>query len=300
MYTFEQQLSKLCNLYQNYKLSSVSTIKIGGCAKYYAQVHSIKQLRKIIILCSAYNVKYYVIGNASNILFSDNGFDGVIISLKGLNKVRVNKNRITAHAGAFLGNVAYIAKNNGLSGLEWSVGIPATIGGAVAANAGAFNGDISKVLSCVCAMDINTCKLKKFNNLEYLGKYHKSLFTKNYNYVIIYAVFNLTKTSVKLIQQKTLQVILKRQQMQKVGYPSLGSVFSKLTNGVSPAFYIEQSGLKGKTIGDAQVSKVHSGYIVNIGNATFDDVLCLIKFIQNKIKKDWGVALTPEIIIIGD
>ena len=263
-------------------------------------MHSIKKLRKIIVLCTLYKIKYYIVGNASNILFKDSGFNGVIISLRGLNKVKIKKNLVYAYAGALLPNVLNIVKNKGLSGLEWSVGIPASVGGAVALNAGAYNGDINQILKYVYALDVKTNKVIKFTNLEYLGKYHQSVFTKNYKYVILYAVFNLTKCDVKLIQQKITQVLSMRTQNQKVGYPSLGCVFSRLNSGQSPAYLIEKSGLKGKECGGAQVSLVHSGYIVNKNNATSLDVLNLIDIIKQKIKKDWQVLLTTEIIVIGD
>ncbi|MBQ7602746.1 MAG: UDP-N-acetylmuramate dehydrogenase [Clostridia bacterium] len=295
--SFEQQVKVLCTLYFDYSLSLVSTMHTGGNAKYYALVHSISNLQKILILCKHFGVKYMVVGNASNILFLDKGFDGIIICTKGLNKIYKRGNKIFAQAGAMIGNVALFAQNNGLSGLEWSVGIPATIGGAVVMNAGAFGGDINGVLDYVVVLDVFDNRFKKIKKIEYLAQHHKSIFTNNFRYVIISISLNLVLSTKQKIMSKTKDILYKRHQQQNVKYPSLGSVFCRGTSKHSPAFMIEKCSLKGFMIGGAMVSKVHSGYIVNTGNATSQDVLYLINFIKQKIKDCFGVVLDTEIIL---
>lgn len=294
---FERRMQVLCTLYKDYKLSQISTIHIGGYAKYYAVVHSIKNLRKVIVLCKEFNVKYMVVGNCSNILFLDSGYDGVVISLKSLNKVSVSKNNIIVQPGVMLGQVAQIAKQKGLSGLEWSVGIPATVGGAVVMNAGAFDGDVNSVFNYAFVLNVNTNKLQKIKKIEYLAQHHKSVFTNNHNYVIISISLKLAFSNSELVLSKMQEIAAIRSQKQKVGYHSLGSVFCRGNSQYPPAYMIEHSGLKGVCVGGACVSKVHSGYIVNTGDATSDDMLKLIDLIKAKIKQDWGVSLQNEIII---
>lgn len=297
---FEQKLQVLCTLFKNFELSKISTIKIGGKARYYAQVHSIKNLRKIIVLCTDFKVKFFVVGNCSNILFLDGGFDGVVVSLCGLKTVKISANVVYAQAGTSLASLAQIALKNNLSGLEWSVGIPASVGGAVAMNAGAFNGDVCSVLQSVDALNVNTLEIENFDNLEYLGKYHQSVFTNNKNYVILSAKFALCPKPHEQILARMHEVAGVRAERQNVGFPSLGSVFCRGNSEFAPAFYIEQLGLKGFCIGGAQVSKVHSGYIVNCGGATAKDVLRLVKHIKDLVFLRYKVKLETEILVVGE
>ena len=269
----------------------------GGKARYYAVVHSILNLQKIIMLCKQFGVKYVIVGNASNILFLDKGFDGIVLCTKGLNKIYKRGNKIFAQAGAMIGNIALFAQNKGLSGLEWTVGIPATIGGATVMNAGAFGGDINSVFDYAVVLDVVNNKFKKIKKVEYLAQHHKSIFTNNLRYVIISISLNLTLDVKQKILSKTKEILYKRHQQQNVGYPSLGSVFCRGTSVYPPAFMIEKCCLKGFVIGGAMVSKVHSGYIVNTGNATSKDVLDLIDFIKQKVKESFGVVLNTEIIL---
>ena len=294
---FERKIEVLCTLKKDFKLSQISTIHTGGRARYYAVVHSIKNLRKTIKLCQCFNIKYMVVGNCSNILFLDDGFDGVVISLKLLNKIKISKNKIKAQAGAMLGQVAHLAQQKGLSGLEWSVGIPASVGGAVVMNAGAFSGDIKSVFDYAEVLNVVRNKIVKIKNIEYSAQHHKSLFTNNHNYVIIYLSLKLSYSNCQTVLSRMQEIISIRHKTQNVGFCSLGSVFCRGDSKYPPAYMIEKSGLKGVCVGGASVSVVHSGYIVNTGNATSADVLALINLIKSKISQDWKVNLENEIII---
>ena len=294
---FEEKLKLLCTLHKDFNFKKLSTIKIGPICKYYAIVHSTACLIKIIKLAKSFNKKYVIVGCASNILFCGEFFDGVVVSLS-MKKITLNGNIITVFSGAALSSVCAFAKTHGLSGLEWAVGIPASVGGAVAMNAGAFNGQVSNVLTKVYALNLKSFKIETFTNLEYLPKHHESVFTNNLNYVIIKAQFCLTFDSVQNINQKMLAYALKRAESQKVGFPNLGSVFKRGSFAFAPAFYVESCGLKGFCVGDACVSLAHSGFIVNKGKATANDVLKLIEVISKKVKQKFNFVLEPEIIIL--
>ena len=297
---FEQKLQVLCTYYPNFDLSKLSTIKIGGKARYYAQVHSTITLRKIIVLCNKFDIDFTIVGNCSNILFLDTGFNGVVIHLNDFDKIKVRGNVLHAQAGASLASICRLALKNNLSGLEWTVGIPASVGGAIVMNAGAFNGDISSILKNVQVLDTHSLKLRNFGVLEYFGKSHESVFTNNKNYVILNVDLVLCPKPYDLILDRMRTIAKARAERQNVGLPSLGSIFRRGDSEFAPAYYIEQLGLKGTCIGDAQVSRVHSGYIVNLGDACAKDVLTLIGVIQRKIFVQYGVRLKTEIIIVGE
>ena len=296
---FEQKLSILCTYKKDFDFSSISTIKIGPKCKYYAIVHSTSCLIKVLKLCKQFEINFFVVGNASNILFCGEYFSGVVIRI-GMNKISFSNNVLTAFAGAKLPEVLQQCLKRKLSGLECLAGIPASVGGAVVMNAGAFGGQIADVLNCVYALNINTLKVKKFSVLEYLPKHHESVFTNNHNYVIIKAEFCLTQKSKSFIKQSMLGFIQKRSTTQNVGLPNLGSVFKRGDYPFAPAYYIEQCGLKEVCVGGAMVSKKHSGFIVNTGLSKARDVVLLIKKIQDEVFSKFGVQLEPEIIIVGE
>jgi len=294
---FERQIQVLCTLQKDFDLSQISTIHTGGRARYYAVAYTTTVLQKIIKQCINHGIKYMLVGNCSNILFLDTQYDGLVISTKHLNKIIVSHNIITAQAGAMLGQVAYLAGQCGLSGLEWSVGIPATVGGAVVMNAGAYDGDVKGVLYSARVLDINMGKIITLKNVEYLAQHHKSLFTNNNNYVIMSVSFKLSYSNKNDVLTRTRQILLLRHQQQNVRFPSLGSVFCRGDSNYPPAYMIDKSNLKGFAVGGAMISPKHAGFIVNTGSATSNDVLQLIDCVKTRIKQQWGVLLQTEIII---
>lgn len=297
---FEEKLSVLCTLNKNFDFKSISSVKIGPVCKYYAVVQTVAKLKRIIKLCQQKKVKFYVVGCASNILFCGSFFDGVVISL-GMKKIFKNSaGYLCCYAGTMLPSVLNYCIKNGLSGLEWCVSIPASVGGAVCMNAGAFGGQICDVLKKVYVLNLKTLQIEKFDILEYLPKHHESVFTNNKNYVIISVEFCLVKKTEQEVKNLVLKILNERTKTQGVGFPSLGSVFKRGGSLFAPAFYIEKAGLKGMCVGDVEVSKVHSGYIVNKGNAIANDFLKLMEIIKATVKQKFGVELEPEIQILED
>ena len=295
---FEQKLDILCTLKKDFDFSTISTIKIGPKCKYYALVHTTSNLIKILKLCRRFGVEFKIVGCASNILFCGDYFDGVVLRI-GMHKTIHKGLNVCCYAGQKLSNLlGFLARRN-LSGLEWAVCIPASVGGAVCMNAGAFGGQISNNLVSVYALNLNTFEVEKFGILEYLPQNHKSIFTNNKNYVIIKAEFCFTKKTRAGIVFDMQQTIKKRMALQNVGLPNLGSVFCRGQTPFAPAYYIEQCGLKGVCVGDAQVSLVHSGFVVNKNHATSFDVLKLIAFVKKQVFKKFRVKLECEIQVFG-
>ncbi|MCL2540021.1 MAG: UDP-N-acetylmuramate dehydrogenase [Firmicutes bacterium] len=286
-------------IWENLPLASKTTFKIGGAARVLAEPCDIKELKQIIRLCNKHGIEYLVLGAGSNLLVSDLGVpDKLIVSLNRFNRIEpVGNNQFRAEAGAKLAAAGRFAENNSLGGMEWAVGIPASVGGAVYMNAGAFSGDMSKVVQSVTVLKNNKIEVWESNKLCF--DYRQSVFKIARKCVIISALLNLEFRRHELITKKTKNYILRRAQSQGVGYPSAGSVFKRSPE-VIPAQLIDQMGLKGLSAGAAEISKVHSGYIVNTGKATAADVYDLIKKVQKLVYKKHKIRLVPEIEMWGE
>lgn len=281
-------------VFKNIASSTLCTFKVGGNAKIVVYVHSVEQFVIVLQLCK--DIKHIVIGNASNVVFSDLGYDGVIIVTSALNEIEViNGNQIQAQSGAQLTRVAIIAQENELEGLEFSYGIPGTVGGAVFMNAGAYGSEMKNVIKSVTVLDKNL-EIKVISLEQCNFSYRHSLFMED-EFYIISAVFKLNKGNADLIKEKMNQNMSSRRTKQPLEYPSAGSVF-KRPEGYFAGKLIQDSGLKGYKIGGAQVSEKHSGFIINAGNATADDIKNLVKHIQQKVKQDSDVELKCEIRFI--
>ena len=296
---FEEKIKVLCTLIKNFDFSKISTIRIGPICKWYAVVHSTSNLIRVLKLCKEHHVSFFVVGGASNILFCGKYFNGLVLRI-GMNKISCQGTTLSVYAGAKLGCVVNYCAKHGLSGFENLVSIPATIGGAVAMNAGAFGAQIADVLKSVDVLNLTNFSVERFSVLEYFPKHHQSVFTNNFNYVIIKADFHLTLKSVFEIKKTVVSNILKRANTQKVCFPNLGSIFKRAEFKFPPAYYVEKCGLKSFCQGEAMVSTIHAGFIVNKQNATSADVCSLIQKVQNKVLSDFGVSLEPEIIVIGE
>lgn len=284
------------NIHENYSLKKCSSFGIGGDAKYYATPDSIDTLFNLICLAEKNGVKYKVIGNATNILFGDNGFNGLIISTRKICSITlIDDETILASAGASLYSVLTLAKSNNLEGLEFAVGIPGSVGGAIVMNAGAGDGSISLITKSVTVLDNGDIKTLTGEELEF--GYRSSCFLKNKSIVILFAEFVLKKqTDSKMIEQKIADNLKRRRETQPRG-KSAGCVFKK-SNNTPAGLLIDNAGLKGTTIGDAKVSEVHGNFIINNGNAKAEDVKKLIKLINNKIWEKYNIQLELEIEII--
>lgn len=279
------------------KLSEYVNFKVGGPADILLIPNSKEQVIKSIKICKENNIPFYLIGNGSNILVRDGGFRGVVLSLKNVKNIYVDGEKIEAECGVMLKEFSDKAIENSLTGFEFACGIPGTIGGAVFMNAGAYDGEISKVIESAEVIDEN-CNIIRLSREELDFGYRSSLVMKK-GYTVLSAVFKLEKGQVKTIKELIEDLTNKRESKQPLEYPSAGSTFKRPT-GYFAGKLIQDAGLKGYSIGGAAVSEKHSGFVINKGNATAKDITDLIKHIQDEVKKQFGVDLHPEVRIIGE
>ena len=263
------------------KLSEYVNFKVGGPADILLIPNSKEQVIKSIKICKENNIPFYLIGNGSNILVRDGGFRGVVLSLKNVKNIYVDGEKIEAECGVMLKEVSDKAIENSLTGFEFACGIPGTIGGAVFMNAGAYDGEISKVIESAEVIDEN-CNIIRLSREELDFGYRSSLVMKK-GYTVLSAVFKLEKGQVKTIKELIEDLTNKRESKQPLEYPSAGSTFKRPT-GYFAGKLIQDAGLKGYSIGGAAVSEKHSGFVINKGNATAKDITDLIKHIQDEVK----------------
>lgn len=274
-------------------LSRHTTFKIGGAAKYFCTVCNEESLSSLISLLKSENIKYFLLGNGSNILVDDSGFDGAVISLSGeFCNISAAGEHIVCGSGAKLSALCKEALAQSLSGLEFAYGIPGTVGGAIYMNAGAYGGEMKNAVSSVRYLNGNgeICDLSG-EKLDF--RYRHSAFSGTDN-IILSAEFKLSKAESTDISEKMDDLMNRRRQKQPLEYPSAGSVF-KRPEGYFAGALIEGAGLKGYRIGGAQVSEKHAGFIINVGDATSADVEALVKHIQDTVFAKNGVMLECEI-----
>lgn len=282
----------------NEKMSKYTTMRVGGPCDCIVFPDEISKIKEVIDFCKNENITFFVIGNGSNLLVKDEGIHGVVIKLgHRFGKIELDGEYILAYAGATMPTLSQLAKKNSLKGLEFACGIPGTIGGGVKMNAGAYGSQISDILYEVTYMDEKE-EIKTIKNKECSFGYRKSIFTINPNYVILSAKFKLERGNIDEIENKMKENSLARKTKQPLEYPNFGSVF-KRPEGYFVGKLVDDAGLRGYKIGGAQVSTKHTGFIVNVDNATCKDVLDLIGYVQTTVYNKFNVKLTPEVIIIG-
>lgn len=277
-------------------MSSHCTFRAGGTAKYYVIPDEYKKVRDVLRLCVEENIPYYVIGNGSNLLVQDDGFDGVIIEIdSALAKIEINGNEIVAKAGAKLSKIAVKALNESLTGFEFAHGIPGNLGGAVTMNAGAYGGEMKDVLKWVKVLDNNgEMKTLKAEELE-LG-YRTSVIVKE-KMIVLEACIELHEGNRDEIEMHMKELMAKRKEKQPLEYPSAGSTF-KRPEGYFAGKLIQDAGLKGYRVGGAMVSEKHSGFVINYDNATATDIINLMKNVRKKVYEEFQVTLEPEVKIL--
>ncbi|MCR4904120.1 MAG: UDP-N-acetylmuramate dehydrogenase [Butyrivibrio sp.] len=285
------------NIFPDEPMSRHTTFRTGGNADCYIKVTHRKQLIDLFKLVKEMGRDYYVVGNGSNLLVSDNGYKGIIISmLGGMNEVTVEGNTIYAQAGALNSQIASVAKANELTGFEFAAGIPGTIGGAMIMNAGAYGGEMAQVTEYVDVLNKNGEPMVLTNSaMEF--EYRNSVL-KNSCHIVLGAKIVLKKGDAGEIEAKMKELASKRKEKQPLEYPSAGSTFKRPAGNFAGKL-IEDAGLKGYSIGGAQVSKKHSGFIINTGTATSTDIYNLIKDVQNKVLEESGIELETEVIMLG-
>ncbi|MCM1363479.1 MAG: UDP-N-acetylmuramate dehydrogenase [Faecalibacterium sp.] len=274
-----------------------TTFRIGGNAKLFVMPKNVDELIALVNLCKSENVRFFIVGNGSNLLINDSGIDAVVIHLSdGFDFIRmVDETTIEAGAGVSLAAVCKFALSNGLSGLEFAYGIPGSVGGAAFMNAGAYGGEMKTVVESCSHVSMDG-EIGCFDSSALDFGYRKSVYG-NGEYIITSVVFKLAKGSTDDIRAKMNELMQRRKDKQPLEYPSAGSIF-KRPEGYFAGALIEQSGLKGKKIGGAQVSEKHAGFIVNVGGATCKDVKDLIEFCQETVADKFGVRLETEVKMI--
>jgi UDP-N-acetylmuramate dehydrogenase len=283
---------------KNISLAPYTTFKIGGAAKYFYTVKSIEDLTGAVKLAKKEGLPFFILGNGSNVLVSDKGFDGVVIKIENC-KLKIVNCKITVDAGVLLTKLVNESVKAGLTGLEWAAGIPGTIGGAIRGNAGALGSSMADLIKTVEVFDITNLKIQTFENKDCKFGYRDSVFKHNKNLIIFSAELELKKGDRKKSEKLIKEYLKQRKEKQPLEYPSAGSIF-KNPNGRAAGYLIEQCGLKGKKIGKAMISEKHANFIVNLGNAKAKDVKKLIDLCKEKVKEKFGIELEEEIEYLGE
>ena len=282
-------------VFENEPLYTRTSFKIGGPADLLIECREISNLPVLLKEIKANEIPLTVMGNGSNLLVSDSGIKGVVLVIAD-DSVTVLGDTIKASAGVKLSKLCNVALENGLSGLEFGFGIPGTVGGAVYMNAGAYGGEIKQVITSVTSITRSgEIVTRNVDELE-LG-YRTSVFKENTD-VILSAEFKLMQDEKETIREKMYDFLSRRKDKQPLEFPSAGSTF-KRPEGHFAGALIEQCGLKGFSIGGAEVSTKHAGFVINRGNATCNDVKELIKHIQETVFSKTGVMLETEVIYLG-
>lgn len=312
----------LPSIRENISLASYTTFKIGGPARYFFIAKTRGDIIKALEAAQKCSLPFFILGGGSNILVSDEGFNGLVVKIQNIN-YKISDGRIIADAGVSIPVIAHKAIEAGFSGLEWAAGIPGTIGGAIRGNAGAFGGSMSDIVKTVEVLEIQNknLRVKNLENKNCQFGYRDSVFKKKSNLIILSAVLNFKKGKNEEIERKTKEYLDYRKEKHPINYPSAGSVFKnyqlsissrqslfknfpelkqfKEKGNIPAAYLISKCGLKGKESGGAIISFEHPNFIVNFSNAKAKDVRFLIKLIKQKVAEKFGIFLKEEIQYAG-
>lgn len=306
---------------ENVKLAPYTSFKIGGEARYFTEVKNENELQEALQYALKNKLDFFVLGGGSNVLVSDYGFNGLIIKISSENiGIKIKKCYVKYFTGNNLSEAVNFARDNSLVGLEWAAGIPGTIGGAVRGNAGAFGGDMKSVINKVeCFCIDGKLEKKSFSAKDCKFEYRNSLFKQSHNLIIASVILKLKEGKKEEIQNKMKEIILQRKEKNPKEAKNAGSFFvnpivnkewllkefekdsgKKASNNVIPAgWLIQEAGMIGKKIGGAAVSEKHSNFIVNVDNATAEDVIMLASIIKQKVRTKFGVQLVEEVKFLG-
>jgi len=321
---------------RNVLLKNYTTFKIGGKAQFFFVAKEKEELIKAIRVAKKFKLPFFILGRGSNVLVADEGYNGLVIKTQSAKRKAQSNNlklkTIYAEAGTPLALVVSEATKKGLTGLEWAVGIPGTVGGAIWGNAGAFKNSMQNIVKKVEVLDSKTLKIKNFKNKDCKFSYRESIFKKNSNLIILSATLQLKKGNKREIEKKIKEYLNYRKGKQPLNLPSAGSIFKnppgfsagelgeedkssslstelpkevkvrkrmKFSCDFAAARLIEECGLKGKRVGNVKISEKHANFIVNLGGGKAKDVKKLIKIIKNKVKNKFGIILEEEIVILS-
>lgn len=290
-----QQSCPELELLEQEPMSRHTTFRVGGAVPLMALPRTAQQAAAAVRAAASVDICPFFLGNGSNLLVSDDGVEAFVIkTVNCFNGIKTEGNRITAESGALLARLAVTARDAGLTGLEFAHGIPGSLGGAVTMNAGAYDGEMAQVVSAVTLLTadgrIETTKQFDFS-------YRHSAFSDG-SRMILSAVLELQPGDPAQISERMEDLMERRRSKQPLEWPSAGSTF-KRPQGYFAAALIDQCGLKGLTVGGAQVSEKHAGFIVNKGGATCSDILRLMEQVEKRVCDATGVRLEPEVKVMG-
>ena len=275
-----------------------TTFRIGGPADCFLLPSTEEELQGILKICKDEKMPYFILGNGSNLLVSDKGYQGVVVQLyRNFGQIRVEDSRIHAQAGALLSGIAAAAREASLTGFEFAGGIPGTLGGAVVMNAGAYGGEMKDVLKEVTVLTPEGGVLTLQADELHMG--YRTSVIKEAGYIVLEAVISLEKGDQEEIRSRMQELAGMRTSKQPLSYPSAGSTF-KRPEGYFAGKLIMDSGLRGYQVGGAQVSEKHCGFVINTGNATAKDVTTLMSDVQRIVLEKFGVKLEPEVKFLGE
>lgn len=299
----EKELQNFLNradILKNEPMAKHTSFKIGGNAEYFIKVKSIQNLKKILILANRKNIPITIVGNGTNLLVREGGIKGFVLKLD-FNEFKIKRNAneilITVETGMSLAALSAIALKEEIEGLEFLSGIPGTIGGAVRMNAGAYGTEMKDIVLKTKVMTYDG-KVKNLTLEEQNFSYRNSVFANN-EFIILETTLKLKKGNKEGIEAKMKEYALSRKNSQPLEYPNAGSTFKRVEGKIT-AKLIDECGLKGFNVGDAEISRKHAGFVVNKGNATAEDVLNLSKIVQQKVKEKFDVNIELEILVLGE
>lgn len=287
-------LNEYGTVIENVNLKRYNTYKIGGIAKYLISPNDINSLKELITYLNKENIKYMVLGNGSNVIFSDDLYDGVIIKLDNFKNITIDNTKITVESGVMLPNLVKVAIQKNLVGLEWASGIPGTLGGSIYGNAGAYKSEIADFIENITIMDkLGNIKILKKEDVDFSYRY-SSFKDKYKECIILNATLNLEKgnkeEALKLIHDR----LERRLSSQPLEYPSAGSVFRNPEGDAAGRIIEHEIKFKGKRIGGAEVSKKHANFIINTGSASSKDIKDLIELIHKEVLEKTNIDLIIE------
>lgn len=274
-----------------------TSFRTGGEAAVFIQVENVEQLRKVLPYLRKTESDFFILGNGTNLLVSDRGYDGVIIQIgSAMSKIHVEGERIFVQAGALLSQTAKAALDAGLTGMEFASGIPGSIGGGIVMNAGAYDGEMKQIVENVTVLNGEGELMELDCDTMEFG--YRTSVIKNRPFVVVEAALRLAPGDKEEIRSRMEEFARRRREKQPLEYASAGSTF-KRPEGCFAGKLIMDSGLRGYRIGGAQVSEKHCGFLINTGNATSEDIAELMAEVQERVKEKFGVKLEPEVIKLG-
>ena len=309
-------------LFENEPMCKHTSFKVGGPARYFVKAENADDLKEAFTLARENKLPYFILGNGTNLLVADKGFDGIVITLAGkFSEINdLGNGAFNVGAATPLGRFARTAMKQGFAGIHKLAGIPGTLGGAIYMNAGAYGQEIGTCCTKVTVLDSDG-NIREISNADCAFGYRQSIFSlrhceagsrSNPSGTILSATFQLPAASaegktVADLEAELAECMAKRKASQPLNMPNAGSTFKRLDKGtadmpqqIAPGYYIEQTGLKGYRIGGAEVSTLHANFIVNAGGATATDIKQLSEFVQQKVTEKFGIELHREIILLGE